>query len=227
MVIDPKVNRAVLFAADASGRDAPVRIALDGVSPFTSTPVWTQDEVHLWVAGFPGIFRFSPTGGQSQKVFDGMGLVQDSSTDGSVVAFEWNGPATGNDLMLVDTRGAAPPIPFRKSELRIAPNGRWAAWVANDTGTHEVYVSSFPTLGSVRRVSQSGGRQPMWRSDGRELFFLSAANELMAADVQPDGASPKVSTPRAFRGAGAQRLLQSPAVRGQRRRPALHLQRPH
>jgi hypothetical protein len=38
----------------------------------------------------------------------------------------------------------------------------------------------------------------MWRSDGRELFFLSAANELMAADVQTDGATPKVSTPRAL-----------------------------
>ena len=50
----------------------------------------------------------------------------------------------------------------------------------------EVYVQSFPLLGSKWQVSTGGGEEPYWRGDGKELFFI-AGKRLMAVDVNAEG----------------------------------------
>jgi serine/threonine-protein kinase len=55
----------------------------------------------------------------------------------------------------------------------LSPDGRWLAYQSDESGRNEVYVRSWPALGGKVQVSQSGGTEPAWSRDGRELFFRS------------------------------------------------------
>jgi Tol biopolymer transport system component len=66
----------------------------------------------------------------------------------------------------------------------IPPDGRhWVLYTSNESGQPDVYVESFPRGASKRRISISGGMQPRWRRDGKELFYISRDRKLMAVDV--------------------------------------------
>ena len=64
------------------------------------------------------------------------------------------------------------------------PDGRyWIAYASNESGRSEIYVESFPRGAPKATISTSGGMQPRWRRDGKELFYLSVDRKLMAVDV--------------------------------------------
>jgi serine/threonine-protein kinase len=63
------------------------------------------------------------------------------------------------------------PFAYRMPDL--SPDGRWLAYVSNETDANEVYVQSFPQLGNKRRISTDGGLEPAWSRNGRKLLFLS------------------------------------------------------
>jgi dipeptidyl aminopeptidase/acylaminoacyl peptidase len=69
---------------------------------------------------------------------------------------------------------------FAIDEPRVSPDGRWLAYISNQSGRQEVYVEPFRRPGERVRVSANGGGQPRWRGDGKELFFLSPDGALMA-----------------------------------------------
>ena len=48
----------------------------------------------------------------------------------------------------------------------------------------ELYAASFPSFTDKRQVSRDGGGQPLWRHDGKELFYLSLQGKLMAIDTK-------------------------------------------
>ena len=69
-----------------------------------------------------------------------------------------------------------------------APDGRWLAYVSDETGREEIYVTPFPTDGSKHSVSSAGGRDPMWAPDGRKLFFRGLDDSEMwavAVELEP------------------------------------------
>lgn len=68
-----------------------------------------------------------------------------------------------------------------------SPDGRWLAYMSDESGSPEVYVEPFPATGSRWQVSPRGGAEPHWRGDGKELFYLSADGSLMTADVSVPG----------------------------------------
>ena len=68
---------------------------------------------------------------------------------------------------------------------QFSPDGRWLAYVSNESGRPEIYVSSFPQPKGKWQVSTGGGQVPRCRSDGRELFFCRPDGVLMAAEVTP------------------------------------------
>jgi serine/threonine protein kinase/Tol biopolymer transport system component len=67
---------------------------------------------------------------------------------------------------------------------QFSPDGKFVAYVTNETGNWEVYVSPFPGFGSRWQVSRGGGEEPRWRRDGKEIFYLAPDGKLMAADVK-------------------------------------------
>jgi hypothetical protein len=73
---------------------------------------------------------------------------------------------------------------FNESQGQFSPDGKWMAYVSDESGTPQVYVQSFPTLTGKWQVSPDGGSQPRWRRDGKELFYLAPDRKLMAATVK-------------------------------------------
>jgi serine/threonine protein kinase len=72
---------------------------------------------------------------------------------------------------------------FNESGGRFSPDGRFFAYVSDETGRDEVYVTTFPEPSSRQRISTEGGGDPKWRSDGEELYYVSAKGHLMAVEV--------------------------------------------
>ena len=80
-------------------------------------------------------------------------------------------------------------FPFTTYLSAFSPNGKWLAYCSTESGDQRVYVVPFPGPGGKWQVSPSGGCFARWRRDGKELFYLSADNKIMAAEVKTDGSS--------------------------------------
>ena len=80
--------------------------------------------------------------------------------------------------------------PFLKSasaafkNAHFSADGKWVAYASNESGRWEVYVTSFPDAKGKWQISNTGGEQPRWRADGKELFYLSSGAKIMVAPVR-------------------------------------------
>jgi len=91
---------------------------------------------------------------------------------------------------------------YRIDEPQLSPDGRWLAYISEESGRWEVYIDPFRRDGERVRVSPEGGGQPKWRSDGKELFYLSPAGQLMAVEVREGPSGLEVGLPTALFSAG-------------------------
>jgi len=66
---------------------------------------------------------------------------------------------------------------------KLSRDGKWLAYVSNQTGRMEVYVRPFPGPGGTKQVSIDGGDQPIWSRDGRELYYRDGTNLIAATMV--------------------------------------------
>jgi serine/threonine-protein kinase len=96
---------------------------------------------------------------------------------------------TGSDIVVL-RRDSAAPRPYLATRFEevapiISPDGRWLAYVSNETGRPEVYVGAFPDAAAGRRlVSTRGGAEPQWSGNGRTLYYRTRGGVLVAHDVQ-------------------------------------------
>jgi hypothetical protein len=110
-------------------------------------------------------------------------------------------------LVSLSGNGDAQPFMTTKSGdlAQFSPDGRWVAYMSEETGRPDVYVAAFPQPGGRWQVSQAGGTEPRWNRNGRELFFVDLQNNLTAVEVEAStagfqsGASRKLFQ---FHGAG-------------------------
>ena len=72
---------------------------------------------------------------------------------------------------------------------QFSPDGRWVAYVSDESGRNEVYVAPFPGPGGKWQISTAGGTYPRWRRDGTEIFYVSPDSKLMSAAVNGKGLS--------------------------------------
>ncbi len=96
--------------------------------------------------------------------------------------------AVPRDILLVALDSASPPSPLLKSLAdevapAVSPDGRWMAYVSNESGRAEVYVRSFPGMQARTQISLEGGTEPVWSPTGNELFYRSGP-ALLAAEVR-------------------------------------------
>ncbi len=80
-------------------------------------------------------------------------------------------------------------------QAQFSPDRRWIAYNANESGRFEGYVTPFPPTGERWQVSSSGGVQPIWRQDSRELYYLGLDGTLNAVELRT-GSRPRFSVPR-------------------------------
>lgn len=105
------------------------------------------------------------------------------SPDGRQVLI-WKEPG----LFLLPLEGGGPPVSVGPPSVAnglaaISPDGKYLAYVSNETNRSEVYVAQMPPGTGKWMVSISGGTQPRWRGDSKELFFVAPDARLMAADI--------------------------------------------
>src|SRR5262245_18569591 len=84
---------------------------------------------------------------------------------------------------------------FNEGLGRLSPDGKWIAYVSDETGQHQVYVRSFPDGAVKIPVSPAGGNQPEWRRHGQELFYLSPDSTLMVAWMHAQGSQIAAAAP--------------------------------
>jgi eukaryotic-like serine/threonine-protein kinase len=87
-------------------------------------------------------------------------------------------------------KGDRKPVPylrhdFGEEQARFSPDGRWIAYVSDESARRQVQVRSFPSGDQKSTISPDEGTAPVWRRDGKELFYLAAGGKLMSVEVTP------------------------------------------
>ena len=192
-----------IWIIDFERPGTPTRLTTDPGAEFD--PAWSPDGSQLLFTSTRGasfdLYRHAANGsGQDELVLKKSVGGPDFSRDGKFVAF-----TSGPELWVLPLSTGAEPYPLLRTEFSegdpaISPDGRWMAYHSNETGAPQIYVQAFPGGGSKVRISQTGGTEPRWRGDGRELFFLAPGGMLMVAEVD---------TARAFRASAPKPLFQT------------------
>jgi Tol biopolymer transport system component len=110
------------------------------------------------------------------------------SADGHFIVYQIPTPKTNWDLWVLSLLELkAKPFlatPFNEVQGALSPDGRWMAYTSDESGQPEVYVQAFPTGGGKVEISVSGGSEPKWRADGKELFYMAPDLKLMSVSVK-------------------------------------------
>ncbi len=187
-------------------RGAASRFTFDPADEFN--PLWSRDGSQILFTsaqqGVRDIYQKSADGaGDPEVVFasrDQQKNVDDWSPDGRYVVYDIT--AAPDNLWILPLFGGRKPFPFVQSnydvrQARFSPNGRYIAYASDETGDYEIYVQTFPEPGGKWQVSTGGGRDPEWRRDGKELYFVSGG-KLMAVDVNTGGPQFEAGTPKSL-----------------------------
>ena len=127
--------------------------------------------------------------------------VDDWSPDGRFVLYSREGSVTESDVLAIPLNDPQRAIEvaataFAEWGSRFSPDGQWVAYSSNETGIARVFVRPFPGPGPNRQASLGVGVIPRWRRDGRELFYVDGAGQLVAVPVVRRGASLDLGIPR-------------------------------
>ncbi len=185
-----------VWLLDATGANA-TRFTFD--SAVDQVPVWSPDGSRVvWSANPKGVFQLfhkSANGaGEVQLLYQSeyFKFASDWSRDGRYLLYREIHPQTKFDIWYLDfTDGAdkPKPVPYLNTPANeigsvLSPDGRWLAYASDESGKYEIYVQSFPQLGSKRQISTAGGYAPHWRGDGKELFYHAPDGKLLAVPVE-------------------------------------------
>ncbi len=171
-----------------------------------SYPVWSPDgqriafysnrggKLDLYIKAVSGA-------GEDEPLFQSPNSKQptDWSRDGRYLAFSENDPKSKSDLWTLDMDKRKATLflktEFNEQQGQFSPDGRWMAYVSDESKEFQVYVRSFPQSGGRWQVSLKGGVQPRWRRDGKEMFFIGPGNKVMSVPVKL-GATFEPGTPK-------------------------------
>ncbi len=210
---DPEAARNDIWVLDLV-RSFASRVTFDPDNEVA--PVWSPDGSRLvYYSERYGVFDLfqKPVSGsrQSQELlrsaFDKHPT--DWSADGRLLFFYVDNARGKNEMWALPTQAGAKPVPLLQSEFNenegvLSPDGRWLAFTSDESGKNEVYVLKFQSgaspaaAGERWQVSDKGGSAPRWRRDGKELYYRSPDQKLMAAEVKAAADAFSAAPPRAL-----------------------------
>jgi serine/threonine protein kinase/Tol biopolymer transport system component len=207
-------------------RDALTRLTFAGEA--NANPVWTPDGQRIVYSsqeksGALNLWWIRADGaGAAQRLTEGKNPQYALSwrPDGKFLAFHELNPSTNLDVMTMSIEGneksgwkPGVPKPFVNSAFievdpAFSPDGRWIAYVSNESGSFEVYVRPFPGPGGKWQISTGGGGNSKWSRNGRELFYRTVDNKIMVVTYTASGDSfradkPQLWSPGQFTARGA------------------------
>ena len=170
-------------------------------------PKWSTDG--RWILfssdrrGVRDIYRRPASGeGSDERVFasDVSKSVSAWSPDGRYAVYDTGGLGRGSDLHAVPLVGDRRPQvlaaePGFQQQADFSPDGRLIAYASSESGRYEIIVDTFPDKAGRWKITTDGGREPIWRADGRELYFLSGQT-VMAVDIHRDRGGLEWGAPR-------------------------------
>ena len=175
-------------------------------STFSQMPVWSPDGSRiLYNNGTNIVVKAANGSGEAETILARTVFPCAWSPDGRFIIFMERGVKTRTDLWALPMFGDRKEYllsssPFNEQNPQLSPNGRWLAYSSDETGDPEIYVQSFSEDGKLgsdkKRVSSTGGRLPVWRRDGSELFFIAGDAQMMASSVKTDGREFHFDTPK-------------------------------
>jgi serine/threonine-protein kinase len=182
------------------------RLTFEGDNLF---PAWSRDGKRLAFASV----RNNALMSAYVKAADGSGVAErildaDAVGAGQVMPREWV-PAgddllmtftneNGANVMVLPDHGGEPRVvletPANEGSPAVSPNGRWMAYTSDEAGDFQVFVRAFPGPGGKWQISTTGGVQPRWSPDGKELFYRSSTS-LFAVQVLENGGGFRAGRP--------------------------------
>ena len=134
------------------------------------------------------------------------------SPDGRFVLYHSTDPQTSSDLWVVPVMPAeggrlkrpGPPALFLRTPSRevwgaFSPDGRWVAYMSNESGRTEIYVRAFTagaeSDGTQWQVSTAGGIHPVWLPNGKELYYIDPVGAMVAVPIAVNGTTIQPGTP--------------------------------
>jgi serine/threonine-protein kinase len=180
-------------------RETLTRFTFEGNT--NTNPVWTPDDKRIAFNSNkegPGnlFWQLADGSGGLERLntSDYTRVPMSWSPDGQLLAFFEVNPTTQRDIWVLrmgdpsaalgQARKAQPFLqtPFDESVPRFSPDGRWLAYISNESGRFEIYVQPYPGPGGKWQISTEGGTEPVWNRNGRELFYRSG-DKMMAVEI--------------------------------------------
>jgi Tol biopolymer transport system component len=195
--VDPQTNTGDIWVLDLDRRSE-TRLTADRFND--AGPLWSADGTRIYFRsnrrGVNGIFVKPANASRPEEmVFELVGestasVISGSlAPDGSRLLYSTFGLRSSWDLWEL-ALGPSPQATaildsqFNEYQASYSPDGRWIAFVSNEAGPRQVYVQSHPDGGGRQAVSSRGGSDPVWRADGREIFFIGADRTMTAAPFE-------------------------------------------
>ena len=195
-------------------RDTLTRLTFGGKTSFA--PVWTPDGQRITYVGVGKSGEYELYWKRADGAGDALCLTQSKTPkfyiswrpDGKLLAFEQANSGARSNILVMTMEGdeksgwkPGEPKPFFNSAFdeeqpAFSPDGRWLAYVSNESGTYEVYVRPFPGPGGKWQVSTGGGSFPKWSRTGKELFYRTQENTIMGAGYMASGDTFRPDKPR-------------------------------
>jgi serine/threonine protein kinase len=180
-----------IWLMDLARGDLASRFASDAAPE--EMPLWCPDGGSIVFRSSTGLYERASSGGATSVLVSSqgsaVGFAQDFARDRPALIYTVRGRESGFDVWMAPTAGDRTPVPllrtgFNEGHARLSPNGRWMAYVSDESGRYEVYVRAFPSGDGKRQISVQGGLEPAWSGSGRELFYLAPDRSLMTVSVE-------------------------------------------